>query len=210
METKQTDSTQAELELSVIRKIMDDSRRVILDNGWHYIYWGSIVTIALIINYLMILNGVSGYYQGMLWFVSMVAASIVESIIERRREKKVKVKTFAGKLLNTLWSATGICMFMLGFVGTVSGAYNQVYIFPVISTVLGIAYYTSGAIQQIKWLSRIAFGWWSGAIVLFAFPGLHSMLVFGLMLVFFQTIPGIILFRKHRREMSSALKTDMA
>jgi len=50
METKN-----AELELSLIKKMMEDSRRLNIDNGIHYIFWGILVTIALLINYAMVL-----------------------------------------------------------------------------------------------------------------------------------------------------------
>ena len=139
--------------------------------------------------------------QGMLWFISMTAAAILEGIIERRRDKQIKVKTFAGKLLNTLWSASGICMFILGFAGTISGAYNAIMIFPLISIVLGSAYLISGVIQQVKWLSVISLFWWGGALVLLLLPGIHSMLVFAAMIMCFQVTPGVIMFVQSKREL---------
>ena len=190
MELKQTDTTQAELELSVIKKIMEDSRTLVLNNGWHYIYWGIVVTCALIANYIMARMSVAVNYQGMMWFVLMTSAAITGAIIERFVDKKRKVRTFAGKLLGSLWFAGGIAMFMFGFMGTISGAYNPVFICPIISTVLGVTYYTSGAIQQLKWLQRLSYGWWAGAIVTFIYPGIHTLLIFAFMMICFQTIPG--------------------
>jgi hypothetical protein len=204
METKQTDSTQAELELSVIKKIMEDSRTIAINNGWHYVYWGIIVSCALIANYIMALMKVSLNYQGMMWFVLMTIASIAAAITGRFAEKKRKVQTFAGKLLGSLWFAGGIAMFMVGFLGTVSGAYNPIYICPIISTILGVTYFTSGAIQQIKWLQMLSFGWWAGAVLTFLYPSIHTLLIFALMMIFFQTIPGIILNRKWKQEMKTA------
>ncbi len=206
METNKTiNSKQAEEELSLIRKIMDDSRKSIIDNGWHYIYWGVIVTCTLIVNYLMILNHAPGKSQGMLWFITMVSASVIETIITRRMQKKTKVRTFAGKLLSSLWSVSGICMFMLGFVGTITGAYDPIYIFPLISMVLGLAYYVSGAIQQVKWLSWISIFWWAGSVLLFVFPSVHSVLIFAGMMICFQVIPGVLLFIRARKD--SVLQT---
>jgi hypothetical protein len=191
----------AEEEISVIKKIMEDSKKAIVDNGWHYIYWGSIVTAALVTNYIMVLQNVSVNSQGMLWFISMTGAAIIEGVIERKREKHAKVKTFAGKLLNTLWSGSGICMFILGFAGILSGAYNAIMIFPLISIVLGMAYLISGIIQNVKWLSALCIFWWAGSIIMLLFPGLHSMLVFAAMIVCFQIIPGLVMFAKSKKEL---------
>ena len=190
------DSKQAEIELSVIKQIMLDSRKIVLDNGKQLIFWGVLVTLAILINYLMILYHTEGKYMGYMWLVLMVGGAIVSTILEIKDVKKLKVKTFAGKMLGSLWISSGIAMFMFGFVGTFSGAYSPIFICPIISTVLGVSYFTSGAIQQIKWLQMLALGWWAGAIVMFVFPSIHTLLIYGLMMLLFQTVPGIILYRK--------------
>lgn len=196
-------TTKAEEEISVIKQIIEDSRKAVVENGWHYIYWGSIVTAAIIVNYLMVIYSVSMYAQGMLWFFSMPAAAIIEVIIERKKEKHIKVKTFADKMINTVWNGAGVCMFILGFAGSLSGTYSLVTIFPLISIVLGSAYLISGVIQQVKWLSAISIFWWGGSVVLLLIPGMHSMLFFAGMLVCFQIVPGVLLFIKSKRELST-------
>jgi hypothetical protein len=190
------DTRQAEAELSLIKQMMIDSRRVVVDNGWHYIFWGVVVTAALLANYIMALNKVAMKYAGMMWFVTMVGAAIIAGIAERRSDRKRKVKTFAGKILGALWTGAGIAMFMFGFIGTMSGSYNPIYISPLIATVLGAAYFASGAIQQLKWLQMLSIGWWAGAIFTFIFPSVHTLLIFALMMLCLQTVPGIILYRK--------------
>ncbi|MEO8512047.1 MAG: hypothetical protein ABI543_00675 [Ignavibacteria bacterium] len=191
--------SQSETELSVIKKIMEDSRNIVADNGWHYIFWGVSVTCALIANYIMALNGVKMNYQGMMWFIVMTGTWIVEGIIERRKAKKRKERTFGGRLLGALWSASGISMFMFGFIGVITHAYTGAFICPIISTVLGATYIISGAIQQTRWMQLLSIGWWGGAIYTFLFPSVHTLLIFAVMMISFQTIPGIILFRKWKR-----------
>ncbi len=198
METKQ-----AELELSVIKTIMEDSRKVVCNNGWHYIFWGVVVSVALIANYVMALMNISQNYVGFMWFILMISAAIVSSVWERRRDRQRIVKTFAGRLLGSLWFAGGVSMFMFGFVGTISGAYDAIFICPIISTVLGVTYFASGEIQQLKWQKALSFGWWAGAAALFFFPSVHTLLIFAVMLILFQTVPGIIMNNKYKKELSS-------
>jgi len=200
METKQ-----AESELSFIKKVMEDSRQVAMDNGKYYIFWGVLVSITIIMNYVMIiLNVRGGNYYWLVWIVMMFGGGIATTIMKFRDVKKAKVHTFTGRILSSVWLAGGIAMFMIAFVGPAFKAYSYVYINPIISLVLGIMYFVSGGLQQIRWLKYLSLGWWSGAIVLFAFPGIHSMLVFGLMLVFLQTIPGIMLYKKWKKEINPA------
>lgn len=195
---------QPETELQVIKKIMEDSRNIVTDNGWHYIFWGVSVTCGLIANYVMALNKVSMNYQGLLWFVLMTVTWITESIIERRLARKKKERTFAGKLLGALWFAAGIAMFTFGFIGTIAHAYSGAFICPIISTILGAAYIISGAIQQEKWLQYLAVGWWGGAVYTFLFPSVHTLIIFALMMICFQIIPGLMLYRKWKRSPVSA------
>ncbi|MCC6865303.1 MAG: hypothetical protein IT280_04005 [Ignavibacteria bacterium] len=190
---------QSETELKVIKKIMEDSRNIIADNGWHYIYWGAAVTIGLISNYVMVLSDININSQGLLWFILMTCTWVTEVIIEKRISRDKTEKTFAGELLGTLWFAAGITMFIFGFIGTITKAYSPLYICPVISTMLGTAYIISGAIQQAKWLQIVSIGWWSGAIYTFLFPSIHTLLIFALMIICFQITPGIILYRKWKR-----------
>ena len=196
------ESRQAESELSVIKKIMEDSRRINIDNGIHYIFWGVLITVALIINYIMLLTKTPGNYIGLMWFILMILGAIIDVFIGRRQSVKSPVQTFTSRILGSLWLASGISMFMFGFLGTVTKAYNPVFICPIIATSLGISYFTSGAIQQINWLKNIAFGWWIGAAVLFIFPSIHTLLIFAVMMVSFQLIPGIILNRKSKADIS--------
>jgi hypothetical protein len=192
--------TQAEAEISVIKKIMDDSRRIAVYNGKHYILWGVLVSIALFANYVMVLMHIELNYQGFMWFILMISGAITGSIMERMEHRKKAVRTFAGKLLSTLWFASGIAMFMFGFLGTIVHAYDPIFICPIIFTILGVSYYTSGEIQQTGWFKYLSFGWWAGAVLLFIFPGIHTLLISGLMMLGLQTIPGIILYRKWKKE----------
>ncbi len=200
------ETRQAELELSLIKKMMDDSRKISLDNGWHFIYWGSLVTAALLINYILIITRSSPDYIGWMWFIMMIGGAIAGGILEKRHEKKKQVHTIAGRIIGSLWFASGIAMFIYGFLGSVSGGYNPVYICPVISTSLGISYYTSGEIQQIRLLKNIAFGWWAGAILLFFLPGIHTLLIFAIMMICFQIVPGIMLNKKFKKDIEAELQ----
>ncbi|MBK6772961.1 MAG: hypothetical protein IPG78_12715 [Ignavibacteria bacterium] len=198
METKN-----AELELSLIKKMMEDSRRLNIDNGIHYIFWGILVTIALLINYAMLLLKVPGNYIGLAWFILMLSGALIDGIIGRRQSKSSKVTTFTSRIMGSLWFASGIAMFMYGFLGTITKAYNPVFICPIISTSLGISYFTSGSIQQIKWLQNISFGWWAGAAIMFIFPSVHTLLIFAIMMICLQVIPGLILNKKSKQDLLS-------
>ena len=202
------DSAKAEQELSFIKKVMEDSKQVTVDNGKYYILWGVLVSIALFVNYGFICIEVNkGYYYGIMWMIMMVGGAIASSVMKSRDLKKAKVHTFAGKVISSIWIAAGIAMFIVAFVGPAFKVYNYAYISSLISLILGIAYYVSGEVQQLKWLKLLSIGWWAGGIALFAVPGIHTYLIFGLMIIFFQTVPGFIMYNKWKEEIAGSANT---
>lgn len=192
------ESRQAELELSLIKKMMEDTRRINIDNGIHYIFWGILVAVALFLNYLILKLNFYPKYAGFVWLVLMVAGAVADIFIGKYQSKRSSVSTYAGRLMSSLWLASGVAMFIYGFVGSFSGAYNPIFICPIIATSLGISYFTSGSIQQLGWLKSVSYGWWAGAIVMFVFPGIHTLLVFAVMIILLQIVPGIILNKRSK------------
>lgn len=196
---------EAESQLSIIKKMMEDSRQVNVNNGFSYIFWGILVSSALIINYFLIVNNYPGPYIGFMWLGLMSLGAIVGGIIEAKLNKKIKVKTFAGEILGSLWMAIGFVIFTFVFMGLLTKAYNAVYISPLVSGVLAIGYFTSGVIQRIDWLKYLSFAWYAASWGLFMSPSTESMLYFAFMLIFFQTIPGFILYKKYKKDLNSEL-----
>ena len=189
----------AQQELAFIKKVMSDSRKILLDDGKGFIFWGILVTIGLMVTYL----SVSGRWQVSLgWFwPALVAIGWIYTIVtEIRRERRSKTSTFAGKVLGGLWLAVGISATILGFVGSLSGAYHGVFISPLISIVLGIGYLLSGILYGKNWLALLSIGWWLGSIIMFFMQNLEVILVMIGMMIILQIIPGIILFYEFNRE----------
>jgi hypothetical protein len=194
-------TNRAETELALIKKIMEDSRQTVLYNGIHFIFWGILVSVCLIANYLMLVTHTFVDKIGMLWAIMMPAGAVVDMIISRRLERKQSATTFAARLLGALWTASGIAMFIFGFLGPMTGAYKSIFICPVISVMLGVSYFTSGSIQQLNWLRNLAFGWWAGAAIMFIYPGMHTLLIFAIMLVGMQVVPGLLINKHYRRNL---------
>ncbi len=185
------DTKQAELEITVIRKIMEDSRRAVYDTSIQGMFWTMLMAPAILINYIMLISNTGLQYSGLLW-MGAVIAGITGSIIIAYKEKRIThVKTFAGKILATIGIAVGGANLMFAFASVVTNAFNPVYIIPVDSVVLGMAFYVVGVIQQLKSLKFLTIIWWSGAVFFFVIPSFHCLLFFAVMLMVSVWIPKI-------------------
>jgi hypothetical protein len=189
----------AQQELAFIKKVMTDSRKILIDDGKGTIFWGLLISFGLLITYLSI---VQGWESSLSWFWPVLIAFgwIYTIVAEIRHERKRRVKTFTGKIMGAVWIAFGISATILGFVGTLSGAYSGVIISPLIAVLLGSGYLVSGLLYGKSWVSYLSIAWWGGAIVMFLMQNLETLLIMIAMMILFQVIPGTILYRKFRKE----------
>jgi hypothetical protein len=100
----------------------------------------------------------------------------------------------------SIWGAAGIGMTIIGFLGTYSGTVRPMAISPILSIIMGSAYFISGKVVGAKWISYLSFGWWSGGVILLFVTSIYSFLIMALLMLLFQTIPGIIMYRKYKKE----------
>ena len=194
-------------EIAFIKKVMQDSRRVILADGLEFIYWGLIVTICLLYTFFSYCT--VDYHKSdpshnvfLFWVIFMIIGGVGSSIFLKKRYKTIQVKSLAGTILGKIWFANGIGMLLTAFVGSFSGAVHGVYISPLMSSFLGGSYFVSGFIYGKKWISNLAYLWWLGAIIMFIFPNLYTVLLMAIMMLLFQVTPGIILYRQSKLEFS--------
>lgn len=194
------DSTQAELELSEIKRIMEDSRRIMVDDGTGFILWGSLVALGLIASYLSVLGYLQWNVTSIAWFVLIGLGWLITIFQVRREKKERRAVSFAGKVAGAIWGSAGITMTIIGFVGSYSGLVKGMGISPLMACVLAAAFFVSGVIYNDKTFRYLSFGWWAGALVMFFWYSPHTLLLFALMIIFMQVLPGFLMFKKWKKE----------
>ncbi len=198
------DSISAQEELSFIKKIIEDSKRILIIDGKSFIFWGIIGSIGLLATYFLIIT--ENYFLiNWAWVIVIGFGSLYTVLYYSKKAKIYKSRTFAGKIMNSIWMAMGIAATILGFAGGMSGAIHGIFISPSISTVVGVAYFISGIVYDSKWMTALSAGWWIGAVIMFLFPGMHSILIMAGMMIAFQIAPGLVLYRKYSAEFSSKM-----
>ena len=187
-------------ELQFIRKIIEDTRRTVVYNGKDYIFWGILVIVGMMATYIF---HITQMYFNYVWvWVVLIPIGWSYSIYNRSKLKEKHPKTYSGQLIGYVWGAAGVAMTLIGFIGPMFGNIKPMAISPLACIIVGSAYFVTGKIVEYKWMSNLSYGWWIGAIILFYVSSAESFLIMSLLMLFFQTIPGIIIYRKYKKEIA--------
>jgi hypothetical protein len=185
------DTKQAELEISVIKKIMEDSRSAVYNKSSQGIFWFTLTSAAVLINYIMIVTDTGIKYTGILWIAVSVLGSIYSVYLAKKEERNNKVKTFASKILAAIGIAAGVANILFAFASVIAKAYDPFVIVSMNSMVLGLAFYVISIIQQLKTFKLISLIWWAGSVFFFFKPGIHSLLFLAIMLAISAWVPWV-------------------
>jgi hypothetical protein len=190
-----------ESEILFIRKIMEDSRKASIDNGKYYILWGIVIGIASIGNYLGVTHNATSNFINWIWLNCILLGWGFSIYFGWKDSKKEKNVTFARRMLTHTWLGAGITMCVLVFFGLTTRSIPYDAICPIIAAVLGGANYISSMIHRSKFLLGIAIGWWAGSAIMFLMTGIDILLVYGVLLILFSVVPGLILYYKWKRDL---------
>lgn len=178
-------------DLAMIRRLMEQSRGTMDAGAPHFMVWGVLITAALVGSYA---NAVGAIAVDELWlWVGAVGAGWLSSlVIGARSSRRRAVRGPGGRIMASIWIGAGIALTVLGFVAAPVQAFTEAgALLGAMATVLGAACFASGALQGTSGFRLLAAGWWVGAVAMFVWSGLVSLLVMAGLMVGLHLVPGI-------------------
>lgn len=190
-------------DLEYVKNMIENNRRQLLDNGINYLTTTVFVALGVIVSYILGINGKESLLP-FIWIPLIFILIGVNYYLQMKVYKRAKTKkTFIGKIFNAVWLACGIPIFLITMLHFITGLISLPAMFISISAILGIAYYLTGIINDLKFMQYLAFGWWVGTLLalLWAYIGEEYQLAlfFAVLVVVQQLIPGVIIFSKWRK-----------
>ncbi|MEP7235474.1 MAG: hypothetical protein ABI778_09285 [Ignavibacteriota bacterium] len=198
------ETIQAQEELAFIRKVMEDSRSSYVDDGKPKIVWGAIVAAAMLYTYMQALAD-SDLYVSWVWIGLSVLGWAYIFWNKSKRETDSKSRTYTGKIIGAIWGGCGAAVALVVMLTMVELALEHhpiihpVALCPLTALIIGIAYFLDGTVRVVPWVRNLALAWWVGAIAMFYWPSVHVLLLYSVMVIAFQFVPGVVLLRKSQR-----------
>ena len=186
-------------ELREIRRLMLESQRTVSDHGAHFVVWGLLISVSLVVGHLS-RGGVLPVPERWLW-VGAIAMGWAFSLWKGWSESRTEaVRSLANQVLTGIWVACGISLTILGFLSMGTGLIGWRALAAVICVVIGLCYFASGTIYRDPWIRPLACAWWLGGIAFFTVPALPYDLTLAAMIIAFQVAPGVVRYRRARAE----------
>ncbi|MBK9285850.1 MAG: hypothetical protein IPM51_16260 [Sphingobacteriaceae bacterium] len=191
----QEETFSAEQSMATITGMIQAAKNKLADDGFLLIFWGWLVTVAALINYISIhMQFEKGY---LVWPVLMPLGGIVSAVYGYKQGKKKTVKTHIDSYLSFIWGSFLISMFIaLGFM-PFHGIKSTYFILMIL---YGIATFTTGGILGFKPLIFGSLVSFACAIISVFLSEPDQLLIIAIALIFSYIIPGHLLRNKFKSQ----------
>jgi hypothetical protein len=183
----------------IIDSMIHSAKKEIKDNGFYYSFWGWLVFIAALSDYVLLVF-LNNEYHALPWAILMPIGGLVTAIVSFRERKKVKqAKTYLDEMMKYAVTAFAVSLFIVCFIMPMTDA-NWRSFYPTIMVIYAIWLYISGGALKFKPLIIGGLiNWLMAALAFFASYD-NQLLLMAFAVLTGYIIPGYLLnkeFKKH-------------
>lgn len=180
--------------LRVIRETIDVARRDLSDDGFHFLLWGALLSVAGLCHYW--LSDVARVWWSPLIWIAPVALGIPAAFAyEYGRKKRKSAYNIIRRWYGMVWLGFLVTLLALIFWSQWHGVSPT----PLILAITGFAVFVSGQLLRFQPLGYGSALIWAGSLVCIWTTGAQDSLVFSAVIAIGYLIPGLLLRKQSRR-----------
>lgn len=200
---------QARRDLEIVRRLMEDARGVEWRHGPHFVLWGALSAVALLLTWGSALGAI-GLAPVWIWAIVLTLGWLGSFRLSMRAGGASRRVTAGSRLLGGIWVGAGVTLTTIGMLGVAAGAVPVILLPGLLSLVFGAAYWATAAVTARRGERGYAIGWWVGGAAMLLWPnGLWTLPTLAGMVVGLEVVPGLILVRRGRRAEARALEPGL-
>jgi len=183
-----------ERSFELITQIITQARNKFEENGFIYMFWGTLIAITSISQFALLKNE----YYNINWYpYLLMPVGAIYSTIYFSKKKRQNKQNLISKIISVLWIVLSINMMLLGFLFANILKENLI---PIILILISVGTIVSGTSIRSKLLlySGIFIGF--SAFLSFYLEWIYQPLLMGVVSIITILIPGIILMVQHKRK----------
>lgn len=179
-------------DLALIRRLMEETRREVVDRGKHFTIWGGISTVGLLVTWWAAL-GRTETNPSLVWAVLLVVGWAASFHVGLRDRRGGGVRTTGRRLLTGTWVTAAVTLTLVGVAGMFGEVVGYRGLPGVLSAVIAMPIWLTSQLTGERWLGWVAAGWWVGAAVMLFVPGVYTLPLMAAMSLVLLAIPGGVL-----------------
>jgi hypothetical protein len=176
-----------EQNFELIQRTIRTAQRQFADDSSSYLLWGSTISFACILQYVLIRMQYEYNFIG--WAILIPVAVILQIIFTVRKTKTQKVRTHIETILSYMWMSFGISLAIVLF--AMSRLQENTY--PIVLCLYGISVFVSGGAMKMRSLIFGGIACWAFAIASFFVPFETQLLFLAAAVVAAYLIPGLVI-----------------
>jgi hypothetical protein len=184
-------------QLSIIRSMVEKSRRETAESGAFFIWLGVIGIVTVFAIRALELSGLSHLTIPFL-VVVLVANGVVGYFTVSRRQKRAGARSYVATICYTVWFACAVPILIVTFLLPALGAYPWSLVPVLAALFMGIGVFATGSIFEVPAITWSSLAWWGGAVAMAAIEGPARAIVMAAAILLGMVLPGAILNRRYR------------
>jgi hypothetical protein len=183
-------------DLAFIRKVMEDSRRLVEDNGFYYVLWGGLCILGAGLSYLAGSLGFPALIP-FIWCLAFGGAGLASALVSRKERKRAK--SLAATLIGRVWWSSCLLGAVITAGLAISGALSLPIAMAICSAVIAAGFLLSGAVSGSRGLALVSIPWWLGGLLIGRLPFIWAPLALTCLTFFFEFLPGLVMYIRWKK-----------
>jgi len=189
---------QIQQDISIIKKMIEKTRREVADSGQAFIFIG----LASII-YVVVIMLLERYHYSHLVLPAMIIMTVMMGILGYvligRSDKNEKVKSYPKTVAYTVLFACSVPILLITFLFPLTGVYSFSLVPVLAALFFGVMLFSIGAIYEMPFLFVSSIAVWVGACIMAYIKGPMRGGIMIVIIILGFILPGIILNKKYKQ-----------
>jgi len=191
-------TTQLQQEISIIKEMIDKTRKSTAESGHLLIYFGIFSALATIVIGVLGIYELNQYIMPVI-IILTVTNGFIGFLIGAKSDENGKVNTYPKTIFWHIWMACGFAALIIVFIFPFLNLYPFHAVPILVSLVMGIAVFITGTIFELKFVQWSSLAWWIGACIMAIVEGPSKILTMVAIIVIGWIVPGLLLNKQYKK-----------
>jgi len=196
------DAQQLEQEISIIKEMIDKTRKKTADSGHMLIYMGIFSIVMTVVISVMGIYQLDRYFMPVIIAMALVNAFIGYRIASKNGGKET-ANTYSKTLFMHVWMMCGFAAVLIVFLFPFLNLYPFHVAAVLTFLVLGIAVFITGSLFELKYIQWAGLLWWIGAVLMAILPWPITIVIMAAVILFGWIVPGFLLNKQYKSGVSN-------